>query len=76
MSKQTEGVSISVKTLLSFSAILFLLIGEYIVLHQEIEVAKELPENKISEERYTYDIKYIETEIKLLKEELEELKNE
>ena len=76
MTKQSEGVSISVKTLLSFSAILFLLIGEYIVLHQEIEVAKTLPKNKISQEKYTYDMKYLETEIKFLKEELKELKNE
>ena len=76
MNKQVDGISISIKTLLSFSAILFLLIGEYIVLHKEIEVAKRLPENKISLEEYKYDKKYLESEIQFLKEELKELKNE
>ena len=76
MSKQVDSISISIKTLLSFSAILFLLIGEYILLHKEIEVAKRLPKNEISLQEYKYDKKYFEAEIQHLKEELKELKNE
>jgi len=74
MSKDIEGLNISVKSLLSFSAILFLLIGEYVLLHKEIEDAKRLPEPTVTIEAYKYDKKYLEEEIADLKEEIENLK--
>lgn len=61
MSKDIEGLNISVKSLLSVGAILFLLIGEYVVLHKEIEEAKRLPISKVSELEIVYLKKDIET---------------
>jgi|TARA_R100000482_G_C5121981_1_gene146350 hypothetical protein len=73
MSKDLETLNISVKSILSFSAILFLLIGEYIVLNKEIEEAKRLPIPTVTTEAYKYDKKYLEKEIAELKEEVEKL---
>lgn len=73
MSKDLESLNISVKSILSFGAILFLLIGEYVVLHKEIEEAKNLPLPTVTSEAYKYDKKYIEQEIAELKEEVEKL---
>ena len=72
MSKDIEGFSISIKSMLSASAILFLLIGEYVVLHQEIEVAKQLPKAEITR----VELEYIKKDIELLEKALEELKDE
>ena len=76
MSTDKEGFSISFKSLLSVSAILALLIGEYVVLHKEIEEAKRLPKNEISIEEYKYDKKYLIDEIEELKAELELIINQ
>lgn len=76
MSTDKEGFSISLKSLLSISAILALLIGEYVVLHKEIEEAKRLPKNEISIEEYKYDKKYLIDEIEELKAELELISNQ
>ena len=74
MSKDIEGLNISVKSLLSAGAIIFLLIGEYVVLHKEIEDAKRLPIPELSIEEYEYDKKYLELEIESLKEDIEQVK--
>ena len=76
MSTDKDGFSISLKSLLSISAILALLIGEYVVLHKEIEEAKRLPKNEISMEEYKYDKKYLIDEIEELKAELELISNQ
>ena len=73
MSKEVGGLNISLKSLLSVSAIVFLLIGEYVVLHKEIEEAKRLPVSEISAEQYMYDKKYIENDISDLQEKLDDL---
>ena len=74
MSKQTNdtSLSISVKTLVTISSILFLMIGEYIVLHKEIEVAKSLPKCEVSK----IEIEYIKKDIELISKEIEEIKEE
>ena len=76
MNKEAEGFTISLKSLLSLSAILALLIGEYVVLHKEIEEAKRLPKNEISIEEYKYDKKYLIDEIEELKAELKLISNQ
>tara|TARA_R110000824_G_scaffold79451_4_gene200153 strand:- start:7686 stop:7910 length:225 start_codon:yes stop_codon:yes gene_type:complete len=73
MSKDIEGLNISLKSLLSVGAIIFLLIGEYILLHKEIEEAKRLPTSEVSKLEVDYirkDISIIQDEIKLIKEEI------
>ena len=73
MSKDIEGLIISLKSLLSVGAIIFLLIGEYILLHKEIEEAKRLPTSEVSKLEVDYirkDISIIQDEIKLIKEEI------
>ena len=74
MSTSLENLNVSVRGILSACAIFFLLVGEYIVLHKEIEEAKRLPASEISKEEYTYDKKTILQEIEFLKEDLEKLK--
>jgi|TARA_B110000444_G_scaffold175400_1_gene164087 hypothetical protein len=73
MSKDIEGLNISLKSLLSVGAIIFLLIGEYILLHKEIEEAKRLPTSEVSKLEVDYirkDISIIQDEIKLIKEDI------
>ena len=73
MSKDIEGLIISLKSLLSVGAIIFLLIGEYILLHKEIEEAKRLPTSEVSKLEVDYirkDISIIQDEIKLIKEDI------
>ena len=69
--KDVEGLNISIKSLLSVGAILFLLIGEYIVLHKEIEEAKRLPKSEITK----IELEYIKRDIDSLKEQLELVKD-
>ena len=72
MSKDIEGLNISIKSLLSAGAIIFLLIGEYVVLHKEIEEAKRLPISKVSK----VEVEYLKKDIEILKEELQEIREE
>jgi len=72
MSKDIEGLNISLKTLLSVGAIIFLLIGEYILLHKEIEEAKRLPTSEVSK----VEFEYIKKDIDILQEEIKVIKNE
>ena len=58
---------------MSVGAIIFLLIGEYILLHKEIEEAKRLPSSEVSKLEVDYirkDISIIQDEIKLIKEDI------
>tara|TARA_R100000781_G_scaffold110081_1_gene75310 strand:+ start:9656 stop:9880 length:225 start_codon:yes stop_codon:yes gene_type:complete len=74
MTNEVEKLNISLKSVLSFSAILFLLIGEYIVLHQEIEEAKRLPIEKVSKVEVDYikkDIETLQKQIELIKKEID-----
>ena len=74
MTNEVEKLNISLKSVLSFSAILFLLIGEYIVLHQEIEEAKRLPIAKVSKVEVDYikkDIETLQKQIELIKKEID-----
>ncbi len=67
MSKDLEGLNISLKSLLSVSAILFLLIGEYVVLHKEIEEAKQLPISEVSK----VEVEYLKKDIESLNKQIE-----
>ena len=66
---QETTLNISLKTLLTISSVLFLLVGEYIVLHKEIEEAKILPKTEINK----IEFDYLKSEIKELKLQIDEL---
>ena len=76
MSKEIQDTtfSITLKTLFTICAFLFLLLGEYIVLQNEINEAKSLPKNEVtriefdfSNEKLQYQIDDIKKDIELLK---------
>ena len=76
MSKEIQDTtfSITLKTLFTICAFLFLLLGEYIVLQNEINEAKSLPKNEVtriefdfSNEKLQYQIDNIKKDIELLK---------
>ncbi|QDP57707.1 MAG: hypothetical protein Unbinned6486contig1001_22 [Prokaryotic dsDNA virus sp.] len=70
MSKDIEGLNISLKTLLSVGAIIFLLIGEYILLHKEIEEAKRLPTTEVTK----VEFEYIKRDVQTLHKEVNDIK--
>lgn len=74
MTNEVEKLNVSLKSVLSFGAIIFLLIGEYVVLHKEIEEAKRLPISKISKVEIDYikkDIQSLQKQIELIKAEID-----
>tara|TARA_R100001163_G_scaffold63845_1_gene56675 strand:- start:728 stop:961 length:234 start_codon:yes stop_codon:yes gene_type:complete len=77
MSKEIQDTtfSISLKTLFSICAFLFLLIGEYIVLQKDINEAKILPKAQVTKIEFDYSNEKLQDQINILKKELESLKN-
>tara|TARA_R100001463_G_scaffold131796_2_gene192046 strand:+ start:3823 stop:4056 length:234 start_codon:yes stop_codon:yes gene_type:complete len=76
MSKEIQDTtfSISLKTLFSICAFLFLLIGEYIVLQKDINEAKSLPKAQVTKIEFEYSNEKLQDQINFLKKELESLK--
>ena len=76
MSKEIQDTtfSISLKTLFSICAFLFLLIGEYIVLQKDISEAKSLPKTEISKIEFDFSNEKLQDQIDVLKKELESIK--
>ncbi len=76
MSKEIQDTtfSISLKTLFTICAFLFLLLGEYIVLQNDINEAKSLPKTEVSKIEFDYSNERLQYQIDALKEELESLK--
>ena len=73
---QNTTFNISLKTLFTIVAFSFIAIGEYIVLQNEIDEAKQLPENQVSRIEFDFAKEKLQTQIDILKEELRELKDE
>ena len=76
MSKEIQDTtfSISLKTLFTICAFLFLLLGEYIVLQNDINEAKNLPKTEVSKIEFDYSNEKLQYQIDVLKKELESLK--
>ena len=76
MSKEIQDTtfSISLKTLFTICAFLFLLLGEYIVLQNDINEAKNLPKTEVSKIEFDYSNEKLQYQIDILKKELESLK--
>ena len=76
MSKEIQDTtfSISLKTLFTICAFLFLLIGEYIVLQNDINEAKNLPKTEVSKMEFDFSNEKLQDQINALKKELESLK--
>tara|TARA_R100000329_G_scaffold7017_1_gene8624 strand:+ start:491 stop:724 length:234 start_codon:yes stop_codon:yes gene_type:complete len=77
MSKEIQDTtfSISLKTLFSICAFLFLLIGEYIVLQKDITEAKNLPKSELSKIEFEFSNQKLQAQIDVLKKEIELLKD-
>ena len=77
MSKEIQDTSfsISLKTLFSIFAFLFLLIGEYIVLQNEINEAKILPKTEVTKIEFDYSNEKLQYQIDDIKKDIELLKN-
>ena len=71
---QDTPFSISLKTLFSIFAFLFLLIGEYIVLQNEINEAKILPKTEVSRIEFDYTNEKLQYQIDDIKKDIESLK--
>lgn len=76
MSKEIQDTtfSISLKTLFSICAFLFLLIGEYIVLQKDISEAKNLPKTEVSKIEFEYSNQKLQDQINALNKEIELIK--
>lgn len=76
MSKEIQDTtfSISLKTLFSICAFLFLLIGEYIVLQKDISDAKSLPKAEVSKIEFEYSNQKLQDQINVLSKEIELIK--
>lgn len=73
---QNTTFNVSIKTLFTVIAFSFIAIGEYIVLQNDIEEAKELPKTQVSRLEFDFTKEKLQTQIDLLKEELKELKED
>ena len=73
---QDTTFSISLKTLFSVCAFLFLLIGEYIVLQKDISEAKILPKSELTKIEFEFSNQKLQYQIDVLKKEIELLKKE
>ena len=76
MSKEIQDTtfSITLKTLFTICAFLFLLLGEYIVLQNDINEAKSLPKTEVSKIEFDYSNEKLQYQINALEKELESLK--
>jgi len=68
--------SINLRTLVAIGSVLVLMVGEYIVLHEEIEEAKALPKPEITKLEFEYGVEKLQKSIELNLKEIEELQSE
>ncbi len=66
--------SINLRTLIAISSVLFLMVGEYIILHDEISEAKDMPEPEITKLEFNYNNDKINKSIELNTIEINNLK--
>tara|TARA_R100001440_G_scaffold75264_2_gene102027 strand:- start:410 stop:643 length:234 start_codon:yes stop_codon:yes gene_type:complete len=76
MSKEIQDTtfSITLKTLFTICAFLFLLLGEYIVLQNEINEAKSLPKNEVTRIEFDFSNEKLQYQIDNIKKDIESLK--
>lgn len=76
MSKEIQDTtfSITLKTLFTICAFLFLLLGEYIVLQNEIKEAKSLPKNEVTRIEFDFSNEKLQYQIDNIKKDIESLK--
>ena len=76
MSKEIQDTTFSktLKTLFTICAFLFLLLGEYIVLQNDINEAKSLPKTEVSKIEFDFSNEKLQYQIDALEKELESLK--
>ena len=68
--------SINLRTLVAIGSVLVLMVGEYVVLHEEIEEAKALPKPEITKLEFEYGVEKLQKSIELNLKEIEELQSE
>ena len=68
--------SINLRTLIAIGSVIFLMLGEYIVLHEEISKAKDMPEPEITKLEFDYNNDRINKAIDLNTIEINNLKEE
>ena len=73
---QDKTFNLSIKTIATIGGFLFLMIGEYIVLHDEINVAMKEPEPEITRIEFDYQKQIWTNEIAVLKNDIQQLKND
>jgi hypothetical protein len=73
---QDSTVNLSVKSIATIGTVLFLMVGEYIVLTQEIEEAKLQPEPEITKLEFEYGIEKLQKSIDINLNQIEDLKEE
>ena len=76
MSKEIQDTTFSItfKTLFTICAFLFLLLGEYIVLQNEINEAKSLPKNEVTRIEFDFSNEKLQYQIDNIKKDIESLK--
>ncbi len=76
MSKEIQDQTfvISVRSFVAIGAASLLLVGEYLVLQNDINEAKSLPKTEVSKIEFDFTNKKLQYQIDALKEELESLK--
>ena len=68
--------SINLRTLIAIGSVVILMVGEYIVLQEDINEAREMPEPEITKLEFEYGIEKLQKSIELNLKEIEELKDE
>ena len=76
MSKEIQDQTfvISVRNFIAIGAASLLLVGEYLVLQNDINEAKSLPKTEVSKIEFDYSNERLQYQINALKKELESLK--
>ena len=68
--------SINLRTLIAIGSVVILMVGEYVVLQEDINEAREMPEPEITKLEFEYGIEKLQKSIELNLKEIEELKDE
>ena len=68
--------SINLRTLIAIGSVVILMVGEYVVLQEDISEARKMPEPEITKLEFEYGIEKLQKSIELNLKEIEELKDE
>ena len=73
---QDKTFNFSIKTIATIGTVLCLMIGEYIVLHEEINKAMDLPKPEVTKTEFEYQIALTSKTIESLQKDIDNLKIE